>query len=472
MRPWPAWSLHVGICMLALAVLSLTLGRPWFATAIVLAFLLVLVLVNNAKVKALREPFVFQDYEYFTDAIRHPRLFIPFLGWWKFTGAAIGVLLAIAIGLWGEVVPVQRFEWSGQMGGIAVIYSGGLLLLWAGNCKTLNVSFKPEHDIHAMGFLACLWRYAREERASFTVAAPFDSFVCNKTVNELPDLVAVQSESFFDPRSLAAVIRPVVLEEFDRLKRDAMAYGKLKVPAWGANTVRSEFAFLTGIGDEELGIHRFNPYRAVAAGWKVSSLASYLKQLGYYTVCIHPYPASFYRRDRVFPRLGFDEFVDISGFSDEMRYGPYTGDASVANKIASILQEATSPVFIFAITMENHGPLHLEQVAPSDIEQLYSVPPPQGCDDLTIYLRHLRNANQMIAQLRKALEQHLRQASLCWFGDHVPIMPAVYKQFGEPDGCVEYAYWHNREKTSVRKNNLSVHHLAMNWLCDVGLISN
>ena len=80
-RPWPAWALHVGLWLLAHALLTLVLGRPWFAAAAVAAFLLVLVLVNNAKFKALREPFVFQDYEYFTDAIRHPRLYIPFFGW-------------------------------------------------------------------------------------------------------------------------------------------------------------------------------------------------------------------------------------------------------------------------------------------------------------------------------------------------------------------------------------------------------
>jgi hypothetical protein len=53
-RPWAAWALHAGMCLSAHAVLTLMVGRPWFAAAVVSAFLLVLVLVNNAKVKALR----------------------------------------------------------------------------------------------------------------------------------------------------------------------------------------------------------------------------------------------------------------------------------------------------------------------------------------------------------------------------------------------------------------------------------
>ena len=471
-RPWKAWVLHGGLWLCTHALLTLVLGRPWFAAATVSAFLLMLVLVNNAKVKALGEPFVFQDYEYFTDAIRHPRLYIPFLGWWKFLGTATGFVLAVAIGLWGEATPALRFFWSGQLGGTAVVFAGGVLFLLAGHRTALAVSFEPERDTRALGLLASLWRYGEAEHAPLAVAFPFDIPAPKGLESGLPHLVAVQSESFFDARSLYPGIRPDVLAEFDRLRDSAVAYGKLTVPAWGANTVRTEFAFLSGIGDDELGVHRFNPYRAIAAGWEVPSLASYLRRLGYRTVCVHPYPASFYRRDRVYPRLGFDEFVDIRSFDGAMRFGPYIGDAAVADKVAAILGEATSPVFIFAITMENHGPLHLERVAPSDIDELYSVPPPEGCDDLTIYLRHLRNADRMIASLRHALEQSGRPAGLCWYGDHVPIMPTVYERFGKPHGEVEYVYWSNRNDVRPRRNDLAANDLSMSWLRELGLADN
>lgn len=469
-RLWAAWAVHGGLWMLAHAALTLVLGRPWFAAAALSAFLLMLVLVSNAKVKTLREPFVFQDYEYFTDAIRHPRLYIPFLGWWKFLGAAGGVALAVAVGLWGEAVPDERLAWSGQLGGIAMVFTIGLLSLWVGNVARLPVCFEPDRDLLALGFLPFLWRYAQEERRPLAAASPFDGLPLERPQGDLPHLVAVQSESFFDPRPLFAGIRPEVLAEFDRLRSGAVAHGKLKVPSWGANTVRTEFAFLTGIGEDKLGVHRFNPYRAIAAGGDVPSLASYLKGLGYRTVCIHPYPASFYHRDRVYPRLGFDEFLDVRAFGDTMRFGPYIGDAAVADKVAALLREATGPVFVFVITMENHGPLHLERVAPADVEALYSVPPPVGCDDLTIYLRHLRNADQMIAKLRQALERCERPATLCWFGDHVPIMPGVYENFGAPGGLVEYVCWSNRKAGCTEERELHAHDLALGWLAATGVV--
>lgn len=471
-RPWSAWSLHVGVWLLAYGLFALPLGRPWFAAAIVSAILLMLVLVNNAKVRALREPFVFQDYEYFTDAIRHPRLYIPFLGWGKFSIATVGFFLAMAVGIWGEPVPAHRFSLAGQLGGVATMLVVGTILLVAGSRMSPGVSLQPDRDLVALGLLASLWRYAEEGRIRPAVASPFDSLVPSAYTRDLPHMVAVQSESFFDPRPLYAGIRDDVLAEFDRAKASAVSHGKLKVPAWGANTVRTEFAFLSGLDETRLGAHRFNPYQAVAAGWDVPSLATFLKRLGYRTVCIHPYPASFYSRNRVCPSLGFDEFLDIRAFAGAERFGPYVSDASVAEKISEILDKATSPIFVFAITMENHGPLHLERIAEGDIANLYIDEPPANCDELTIYLRHLCNADRMIVTLRQKLERFSRPTGLCWFGDHVPVMPAVYQALGVPEGETDFLFWSNCDQHDTEEKPFAAHQLAVRWLRSMKMIGD
>jgi len=468
-RPRAAWALHAGIWLVVHAALTLLLARPGFAAAGVLALLLILVLVNNAKFRALREPFVFQDYEYFTDALRHPRLYIPFLGWGRFLAAVLGGAAAIGLGLWVESAPAARWAWDGQSGGVLAEASLGLGLLLLGKRRRLAVSFDPERDLRAFGFLAFLWRYAEAESEPPAAASPFDFVVVKDKPRQLPHLVAVQSESFFDPRPLFAGIQPGVLAEFDRLRQDAVAFGRLQVPAWGANTVRTEFAFLTGIGEEHLGVHRFNPYRAIAAGWPVPSLASFLKRLGYRTICIHPYPASFYQRDRVYPRLVFDEFLDIRAFVDAERFGPYVGDMAAAERVAALVEQASEPLFAFVITMENHGPLHLERVHDGDVERLYRQPPPAGCEDLTIYLRHLANADRMIVRLRGVLESCKRPTSLCWFGDHVPIMPQVYATLGTPAGAVEYLIWKSSRCQATKRVDLKAHELGLVWLDEMGL---
>ena len=148
-------------------------------------------------------------------------------------------------------------------------------------------------------------------------------------------------------------------------------------------------------------------------------------------------------------------------------------DRSYAIHIGSgLLADASSPIFVFVITMENHGPLHLEKISPSELGSLYSRTPPEGCDELSIYLRHLRNADRMMASLRQSSEQCSRGVSLCWFGDHVPIMPTVYKTLGTPTGEVDYFYWINRNQPSMKNKDLFVNLLAVIWLIDIGILSD
>lgn len=445
-RPLAAFALHLGLWMLLFAAELALVQRPWFGIANILALLLLVVLVSNAKFCSLREPFIYQDFEYFLDALKHPRLYLPFFGLGKALLAAIGYGLVLFTGLTFEsslTGAVPTIDFLTMMAALVFL---GIALLWFGARKKLPVVFEPETDLQNLGLLTSLWRYGEEEYQRCCIASHSDfAKPAQETSGVFPHLVVVQSESFCDIRKIFAGIRPEILKEIDLLRGSAVCHGKLAVPAWGANTVRTEFAFLSGLKSSELGVHKFNPYRKVARQG-VPTLPSFLKDLGYRTVCVHPYPAGFYSRNKVFPLLGFDEFIDIGSFEGVEKTGPYVGDVALAEKVGDLLGETSSqPIFVFVITMENHGPLHLEEVQEGDDEKIYSSPPASDCVDLTIYLRHLRNADRMAGLLRKYLEAMPGSGWLCWFGDHVPIMPNVYKAMGMPDGRTDYIIWGKNE---------------------------
>ena len=474
-RPVRAWALHAGVICAMVGMLTSLLGNPWLAMGCLVVLFLILVLVNNAKVASLGEPFVFQDYEYFTDMVRHPRLYIPFFGWGNFLVSVAGGLGLLYFAFSGAG-PLLRHDWGRAIPAGLACMMFGAACVWAAEKRPLRVSFDPLGDLGALGFVAGLWRYWALSRKLPEVSSPFDGLdsrpvrSLRTTQKALPHMVAVQSESFFDPRRLFPAIRPSVLAEYDRLKAQSRAWGALRVPAWGANTVRSEFSFLSGIDASLLGAHRFNPYRALARGWKIATLAAFLRSLGYRTICIHPYFRSFYLRDKVMPRMGFDAFRGIESFTGARCFGPYISDMAVADMILETLKTASAPTFVFAITMENHGPLHLEAVGQADEGELYSSAPPENFEDLTVFLRHVRSADAMIGTLAAGAAACDRPMEMCWYGDHVPIMPKVYAALGKPCGDVEYVLWNSGRSGAAAYQDAGVDQLAMKWLVSAGLI--
>lgn len=441
-RPLGAFAIHLGLWVLAFCFALVLCQRPYFAALLTLAALLLVVVVSNAKNHSMREPFVFQDFEYFTDTLKHPRLYLPYFGIGRALLGLAAFVLALYLGFTLESGLLSQIGFSGFGAGVALLLVLGAGLLWTGTRRSMSLTFDPDKDLRRLGLLASLWSYALAERTqpALRYASQVFASSANHAIGGSPHIVVVQSESFFDARRLYPGIQPAVLGQFDEICKAAVQFGRLEVPAWGANTVRTEFAFLSGLGERQLDGHRFNPYRKLGRQG-VPTIASFLKRAGYRTVCVHPYTASYYRRDIIFPALGFDEFIDIQNFLDGERCGPYIGDLAVAEKVRSLLETLGQPTFVFVITMENHGPLHLEQVAPDDVQRFYAAHPPVGFEDLTVYLRHLSNADQMIRMLREYLEQLPAGGWLCWYGDHVPIMPSVYQARDFSDGRTDYFIW-------------------------------
>ena len=458
-RPAPLWQrpmaanvIHLGSWLLLFGLFTLLLQRPWFAVVFVLSLQLVVVQSSNTKSKTLNEPFICHDFEYFWDAILHPRLYVPFFG----IGLAIAASSAgaIAIGSFLYVEPSLVSQWStvlflqstGLLAGLgAVLVAVGLRSLGA-------MSLQPVEDLHRVGLYASLWAYGvalmrsspPDPLASPYAAASQPSAVASPDSAERPNVVLVQSESFFDPRPWCPEVAPTLLQHFDATFTEAVEKGELSVPAWGANTVRTECAVLTGLAPSAWGARQFNPYRTLSR-YPLPSVASAFRAQGYRTICVHPYPATFYMRDKVIPQLGFDTFIDISAFSSSDKHGQYIGDRAVARKVGRLLKDDDNrPLFIFVITMENHGPLHLEapqQARLADTLPNAAWPLPGHLRELAVYLHHLGEADQMLASVKTALNESTRPGILSWYGDHVPILPDAYGYFMPPTGSTPYMIW-------------------------------
>lgn len=468
-RPLRAWLAHSGVWLLAFSLVLAVTGRPVFSAFLVLAELVFIVLVSNAKRHSLREPFVFADLEYFIDALRHPRLFLPYFSAWSVVLTVVVFASVLFIGLTLESSLRASTGYLNFAGIVGMLLAGSAVLLLLATREHGGLTFDAGEDLRRFGLLSCFWYYAwAERRPPVQVQFPFANRRSTRSSDGLPHVVIIQSESYFDARRLYPMIRSDLYARFDALKKSAVQYGLLEVPAWGGNTTRSEFAFLSGLGPADIGVHRFNPHRWLARQ-RIPTIATVLDAAGYQTVCVHPYPVAFNSRDVVYPAMGFDRFIDITGFAGAERFGPYVSDAAVADQVCALLRNATRPLMLFVITMENHGPLHLEKPEAGDVERFYSVPPAGRFDDLSVYLRHIANADRMIGRLQAALNENTRDGVLCWYGDHVPILPQVYEALDFDDGRTDYVVWRKGGLNSgARQLDIAIQSLGSVVLSEAG----
>ncbi|MGF6641454.1 LTA synthase family protein [Paraburkholderia sp. MM6662-R1] len=452
-----AFALHIAaIAFICLCMLLIT-GRVRFSACVAIALVALLAGVSNAKYTSLHEPFVFTDLSLFSQLFAHPRLYLPFVSMRTLAAIVVGIVM-VAAGFIADKPLAQR-----PIGALLIAACACLAAAYLCAAR-LPLELIAVDDQKRHGFFAVFVAYllngmklatSRQLRDALA-AGPFASGVPQSA----PDVILIQSESFFDARRLSASIDPSILSHFDSARRESIQHGELAVPAWGANTMRTEFAVLTGVDQTQLGYARFYPYAFVRRA--CASLASWFKHGGYQTQVIHPYYADFFGRARAFKHLQIDRFVDIAAFADAPRAGPYVSDLAVADAIVEALDAPRDkPAFIFSMTMENHGPLHLESVEAGEGAAFHALGDDARWRDLTAYLRHLANADAMLGRLLAVLRARRRDTVLCFYGDHVPALPHVYAGLGCEPSRSDYFIWRNYGDAPATRKDLCAEQLGV-----------
>ena len=444
------------------ALLAMATARPVFAGVTTLALAAGYAYADRAKLKVLAEPVVFTDVFQAIDIFRHPRLALPFPHKGRVLTAAAAV-----IGFFVLLFQLEPPAWHLSPWPVLLLLSFIFLAVWAISGRfsvsitrslgQFGFSGDPSRDATVFGPLGVLLAYgiiARGERterqaAALPVIRPVPAHLRQPAAQPV---VVVQCESFFDARRMHPAINSGLLPNFDHCKRSGVQWGRLEVPCWGANTVRTEFAVLSGLLEEAIGFDRFNPYHRFA-GVPINSLAWQLRAEGYRTVCVHPFDPTFYGRDRVMPNLGFDVFLGEEAFDGAQRINGYVTDVEVARKIAEIVRADGPKVFVFAITMENHGPWSKPCERPiANLLPKAALPEAERIA-LERYLQSLLNADEMLGILTEALgEKKKTPGVLAFYGDHLPAFRSAFAEFGLSDFRSDYLIWSAENRGSVRQD--------------------
>ncbi len=259
--------------------------------------------------------------------------------------------------------------------------------------------------------------------------------VAGATASEgLPDIVVVQSESFFDPRILNGYQDSQITPNLDRLARHGSS-GALHVPTFGGGTIRTEFEVLTGLSLRYFPDLQF-PYLQLNAK-VVPGLVRTLRSNGYETVAIHGNDPSFWNRSSAFKAIGFDRFVSQSAFpAGTANDGQYMADRGMTDEILTQLKDSGPPQFLFAISIEAHGPY---DTIPADTAARDAMPVPAGITgkdklELQNYLYHIHHADQELGRLADVLARRERPTLLLFYGDHLPALGNAFQSAGFVDG--------------------------------------
>lgn len=249
-----------------------------------------------------------------------------------------------------------------------------------------------------------------------------------------PDIVVVQSEAFFDPGVMRKIDYGQFAPNFARLAQGGIT-GSLTTPTYGGGTIRTEFETLTGYPMRAFPEVEY-PYFGLAESW-MPTVPHRLQSLGYTTQLMHPFRSDFWNRDMVMPELGFQTSKYQPDFAHADRAGTYISDHALFDAVLSRLDERSSqPRFIMAITMENHGPWDRGdpwepglrgQVIPAGLSA-------QGEMEMKYYISHLVNGDQALGDFTRTLLARPNWTILVFYGDHLPALPAAYRDFGFDDG--------------------------------------
>lgn len=464
----PSVLLDLSIPVIAFALMAALTARPIFAGLFVLSLGAGYAFADRAKRATLAEPIVFTDVFQAFDIFRHPHLALPFP---RITPVLVGVGAVIAFVATLLLLEGASWQWSALPLEVVLLIAAGIIWSVGGPLnpavsrwlRRLGPSGDPSQDAALFGPLATLLAYgiiARTERparsaVARTVATPANT---PSVRSSRGPLVVVQCESFFDARRLHAGINPTLLPAWDQCKRSGAQWGRLAVPSWGANTVRTEFAVLTGLSQEALGFDRYNPYHRFALT-PIHSLAWEMRARGHRTICLHPFDRTFYGRNHVMPNLGFDVFIGEDAFDSTQRIDGYIADVEVARVAASILKEEGPHVFLFIITMENHGPWTVGQEEPATDDWARGLALPEAeRKAFGSYLQSLANADTMLGVLADATMSGASPGLLAFYGDHLPAFRTIFNSLGLDDLRSDYLIWRSSDG-AARCRNLEAHDL-------------
>ena len=236
-----------------------------------------------------------------------------------------------------------------------------------------------------------------------------------------PNIVVVMNESYADLSIYEGLHSGYTAPLAARLGGTSLS-GTLNVSVFGGGTCNTEYEFLTGSSMSFLGSGMY-PYQEFSLEG-IPALPQQLQEAGYHTVGIHASYADNWRRNTIYPTLGFQDCYFISDFGASWRaYHHTVADSVTYDKVLETLQDNDEPTFAFNVTIQNHGGYNKGGTpAEDEVQVTPDFETAQSTSTLDEYLSCIKGSDNDLQALLDELEDFDEPTVVVFFGDHQPSM--------------------------------------------------
>lgn len=410
--------------------------RRVFARILISVFWIFLGICNGYLLTKRVTPFNAQDLKVLSDALE---LTGNYFNTFELVMIIIGV---VALAFWVVSMWRRGGQFTGKMhrvialGGVAASFGVCMWLTEEAIDKRVisnyfgNIAFAYEDYGFPYCFSASLFNtginkpggYSEETMAGISGDGQLTKSETGRSAEELPNIVFVQLESFFDPTEV----------EWLRFSEDPIpnlrklfneySTGYFKVPSVGAGTANTEFEVLTGMSMRFFGPGEY-PYKTYAKTKTLESAASALKMLGYGAEALHNNGGNFYSRAQVFNNMGFDHYTskEFMNILQTTPKGWATDDILVPNIMES-MDTTEGRDFVFTVSVEGHGEYPTEKVLENPEIIVSGVEEEGERNAWEYYVNLVHEMDKFAGELIEAVESRNEPTVLVFYGDHLPTM--------------------------------------------------
>lgn len=254
-----------------------------------------------------------------------------------------------------------------------------------------------------------------------------------KLSDEKVNVVYVMSESFIDPK-LGKHLYDYGNKEpipYTKKLKKSQSSGWAASSEYGGGTANVEFEALTGLSNFFLNSI---PYTSIVPANKdTPSIVKNFNENCYKTIAMHPYNRNMYRREVVYPNLGFQEYKSADGFKNNSKIdnSKYISDESAFNEVLAELKNSQKPEFIHLVTMQNHMPYEENTYS----EHNFSVNAknganPENAKTIQAYLEGISYSDKAMKNFLSEIEKLNEKTIVVFWGDH---WPGIYGEMFEKE---------------------------------------